>query len=165
MSPKKVVEKFKIAASEGSPPPSSLVVLLRRCISSKYAKYQRYYGIDEPHLFTYPASTRLSITGPDLKKLLMGGLTRIQCNEPNEVTFYFGPTKEDQERIQVPSIDFFALGQEAARKGLKRVPVQDLALMAALKEVGPQPLGSGITLKALKRWEDGWNRIDQGFDT
>ncbi len=77
MSPKDIVRRHKEAVAE-SDPPSSLVVLLRRCISTKFAKYKRYYGVDEPHLFTFQANTRFSIMQADLKILLKNGLTRMQ---------------------------------------------------------------------------------------
>lgn len=155
----RIVERFKAAGTE---PPSSLVVLLRRCIPSKYSKYQHYHGVAEPHLFTYPASTRLSIMGPDLKKLLMGGLTRIQCNEPNEVTFYFGPTREDEERIRIlDTLDFRQMGEEAFKAGKPRVPAQDIALMKALQAVsGGLGTGSSAVLSAMKDWTRGWDEAN-----
>lgn len=153
MSAKNVARRHKESAAGGDPP-SSLVVLLRRCITSKYAKYQRYYGVAEPHLFTYPASTRLSITGSDLKILLKNGMTRIQCNEPNEVTFYFGPLAEDV----ADSINFKALGKEAFKNGLSAVPAQDPTLREALKTL--QGAGTKATIKALDEWTRGWDEAN-----
>lgn len=161
MNPKKIVEKFK-AAGVSDDPPSSLVVLLRRCITSKFSKYKHYHGVAEPHLFTYPASTRLSIMGPDLKKLLMGGLTRIQCNEPNEVTFYFGPTREDEERIRIlDTLDFRQMGEEAFAAGKMRAPAQDVSLMKALQAMsGGLGTSSGPIRAAMEEWLRGWDKAN-----
>ena len=41
------------------------------------------------HMLTVPASTKLSIMVDDMKSLIGLGLTRIQVNDPGEISFYF----------------------------------------------------------------------------
>lgn len=72
-------------------PPVRILSVLKRVLPG-VPDYNVSTEVDAPHMFTYKADARISITADDLKMWIRNGFLRMRVNSPGHITFYFGPT-------------------------------------------------------------------------
>ncbi len=94
-----------------SKPPARLLAIVRRSVTGGYPEYRHLAGAEDPHLFTFKAKMNFSVNVADLRTLIRNGFSRIQVNDPGEITLYFtDPKDDDEERHDGPANDMKGKG-------------------------------------------------------
>jgi hypothetical protein len=92
--------------------PARLMAIVRRSVTGGYPEYRHLAGAEDPHLFTFKASMKFAVNVADLKVLIRNGFSRIQVNDPGQITLYFTDPKasDDEERHDGPANDMKGKG-------------------------------------------------------